>query len=90
MSLTRSIDRMIQLYESGIIPHLARMRISNSADQCFIKNEKPKASAQIPITKQDLTSAFLILGIGLGLSVLSFLIELLVRSFCEHNKVIIV
>ena len=45
------------------------------ADQCFADN-KPRISRLVPIQLSDLTSAFLILGIGIGLATLSFFLEM--------------
>ncbi|KAI9553417.1 hypothetical protein GHT06_021321 [Daphnia sinensis] len=50
------------------------------ADQCFVESTN-QVSRRAPIQLSDLTSAFLILGIGTGLAVLSFLTELLYSRF---------
>ena len=46
------------------------------ADQCFA-DSKPRVSRLVPIQLSDLTSAFLILGIGIALATLSFVLELI-------------
>ena len=53
------------------------------ADECFAtKNEK---SVKLePIHLYDLTSAFLILGIGIGLATLTFLLELVYARVKRH------
>ena len=49
------------------------------ADACFAK--KKVSTKLVPIKLVDLTSPFLILGIGLGLSLFCFLIELIVAKY---------
>ncbi|XP_057378577.1 probable glutamate receptor [Daphnia carinata] len=50
------------------------------SEQCFVESTR-RVSGRVPIQLSDLTSAFLILGIGTGLSVLCFLTELLYSRF---------
>ena len=49
------------------------------ADKCFEK--KQELGRQVPIRLADLTSAFLILGIGIGLATFAFCIELIRSSY---------
>ena len=50
-----------------------------NAEKCFAKNEN--SAKDVPIKLVDLTGAFLILGIGLGLGILCFLIELIIGKY---------
>ena len=57
---------------------------SGGSEQCF-KNQK-SAAKDTPIKLVDLTSAFFVLGIGLGLSILCFLIELIVSKYKKEMQ----
>ena len=64
----------------GIIGKLNReLFFIPGSEKCL--NKKQKAAKEVPIKLADLTSAFLILGIGLGASILCFLIELIVAKY---------
>lgn len=54
------------------------------ADKCLVKNP-PKSTTAIPIKLMDLTSAFLLLGIGVGVSILVFLVELAVFKLSRRK-----
>ena len=54
------------------------------SEKCLDKKEK--AAKEVPIKLVDLTSAFLILGIGLGLATLCFLIEIIVAKYQKEMK----
>lgn len=55
---------------------------THGAEKCLAKKESKSSSvSQVPIRLEDLTSAFLILGLGLGMSVLCFLLELIRKRF---------
>lgn len=64
----------MQLWETGLISHWVSKppeQGSGKEVKCFAKNVEAKASArQVPIKKEDLMGAFLILGIGNGLAFL--------------------
>ncbi|KAK4012732.1 hypothetical protein OUZ56_024968 [Daphnia magna] len=55
------------------------------ADQCFVKSTH-RVSRIVPIQLSDLTSAFLIFGIGMGLATLSFLLEV---TILKISKVVV-
>lgn len=61
-------------YETGLLRYEAKMAIP-IADECFASKRR-KDSKQQAIRLPDLTSAFLIFGIGTVLSLLTFLAEL--------------
>lgn len=58
------------------------------AEQCTVANEKKSQSVGrlTKIKLKDLTSAFFILGAGLGASVLIFLIELVIYRIRKQIK----
>ncbi len=56
---------------------------SGGSEQCF--TEKSPEAKDVPIKMVDLTSAFLILGIGLSLSILCFLLELIVSKYKRES-----
>lgn len=60
------------LFESGLVRFWARDAVPK-ADKC-LATDKQKTSAR-KLRLQDLTSAFLIWGIGIGLAVLGFCLE---------------
>lgn len=67
----------MHLWEVGLLLHWVS-ELTASADQCLNKNEKPKTSKPVGIQLKDLTSAFFILGFGIGISFLSFLVEIII------------
>ena len=72
--------RAMRLWETGLARVWADELVPISAHRCSAK--KPKASTrQVGIKLVDLTSAFLILGIGFGLGLLSFLVEIITGRF---------
>ena len=54
------------------------------AEECFATNKQRTSSRQVPIRLVDLISAFLILGVGLGLAVLTFLLEHIYSRIRAH------
>lgn len=75
-----NFNRTTRLLETGLVLHwkLQRVSLNQKADQCFRKDEKPKANKPTSIRLKDLTSAFFVLGIGIALAIASFLIELII------------
>jgi ionotropic glutamate receptor len=74
--------------ETGII----RFVVNNlptvpRADECLVENKR-RVSRPVPIQLTDLISAFLILGIGMGLATLIFLLEKIVSIWrrCERRQ----
>lgn len=72
-SLSVLLYRYMDLYESGLLRFWIK-EITPQATECFTKSKR-KSASQVPIRLLDLVSAFLILGTGLGLALLSFLLE---------------
>ena len=71
----------MDLYASGIVRFwVNHLPTIPRADECFANNKR-KVSRLLPIQLTDLTSAFLILGIGIGLAILSFLLELTCKKW---------
>ena len=64
------------LWETGLISYWASKTIPKISEKCISGSDK-KEAAVAPIKTVDLISAFLILGIGIGVSVLAFLLELI-------------
>ena len=74
----------MDLWEFGIIGKLNReLFVIPGSEKCF---KKQKAAKEKPIKLVDLTSAFFILGIGLGTSILCFLIELIIVKYKYEMK----
>ncbi|KAI9553418.1 hypothetical protein GHT06_021322 [Daphnia sinensis] len=75
--------RLLELWETGLTNFWVYNLFPPTtprAEQCFVESTR-RVSRRAPIQLSDLTSAFLILGIGTGLAVLSFLTELLYSRF---------
>ena len=65
----------MDLWEFGLIRYWVK-ELTPRAEECFAAKKKEKSVKLVPIHLSDLTSAFLILGIGLGSAILCFLLEL--------------
>ena len=74
----------MDLWESGLIRYWVNERVPK-ADECYRSSDKIQkvSTREVPIHLHDLTSAFLILGIGIGLAALSFLLELFYPRFAH-------
>ena len=77
--------RAMRLWETGLSQVWINELVPIWAHRCSAK--KPKASTrQAGIKLVDLTSAFLILGIGIGLGSLSFLLEIITARLLRIRK----
>ena len=76
----------MELWETG----MSRVWVAadiGKADRCFAKKEKASTTIRmVRIKLEDLSSAFLILGIGIGLSLLCFLFEVLANSVMTQKR----
>ncbi len=80
------IFRIVRLWESGLVRFWVGDSIAR-ADECFATNKNRKdVVRQVSIRLYELTSAFLILGIGLGLAILCFFTEILEYRIFIHNS----
>lgn len=75
---------MTHFWETGFVHHWVQ-QLTISADQCFIKNKKSLTPVAVGIKLEDLISAFFVLGSGIGLSVFSFLVEI-IFGVLRHSK----
>ena len=79
------VYRILDAWEFGLVDHWVNEGFYiPGTDKCF--DNKPKKARDVPINLVDLTGAFLILGIGLGLAILNFLIELIVAKYRHEMK----
>ena len=76
--------RYMDLYEVGLVRFWVK-QIIPQAVECFAKRKKESAR-QVPIHLSDLVSAFLILSIGVGLAILSFVLGLIYAKFKRHSN----
>ena len=74
----------MDLWESGLLRFWIK-ELTPKAEECFASRKKESAR-QVPIRLPVLTSAFLILGIGVGLAILCFLLELIYANFKRHSS----
>jgi ionotropic glutamate receptor len=79
----------MEVWETGL-PTFWVKNAMPQARQCFSKSKKPalSSSRQVPIRLNDLEGAFLILGIGLGLATLVFLLEKISKLLAQRNPVV--
>lgn len=81
----------MEFWEYGLVQFLTAKLTPPKSDKCFAKNAKPKTSVrQVAIKKEDLISAFLILGFGIALSLLCFFIELFLGKYVFSKPPIII
>jgi hypothetical protein len=76
----------MRLYETGIIMQLGNRYIITPEERCKIRNIEAESQEGNALSLLALVSAFLIFGIGVGLSLLVFGIELFVFLIAEQNK----
>ena len=75
--------RLQQFWENGIMDRMFA-KFTPKIDKCMVdKKEPPKLS---PLKLVDLSSAFVILGIGCGLSLVAFLFEMCMASLQRSRK----
>ena len=76
----------MEMWEFGLLDHWTdeTFHVPN-AEKCFDVKQR-KSTKNVPIKLVDLTGAFLILGIGLGLAVLCFLLEIIVAKYQREMK----
>ena len=72
------------MWELGLMRHWVK-ELTPKAEKCFGAKNQEKTARQLPIRLSDMISAFLILGIELGLATLIFLLELIFLKFSRHN-----
>ena len=73
---------MMELWEIGLLQNWLKSEIQlMKAEECFAVQNKRLDTSHTGITLVDLSSAFFVIGIGLSLSALAFLSELVVHSF---------
>ena len=74
-------NRLLYLWASGLINYWTDKYTPN-VDKCLIKSNKPKINSENDGLKalmlKDFTGAFLLLGLGLSMAFLVFLLELIV------------
>ena len=73
----------MDLWEFGLVEHWVK-ETKPKAEECFTPTKKKDKSFRAPIHLYDLTSAFLILAIGVGFVTLCFLLELVYIRVKRH------
>jgi ionotropic glutamate receptor len=75
----------LDIYEFSLLRFwIKQLPTIPNADECFANNKRKVVSRPVPIQLADLTSAFLILGIGIGLATLVFLLETIYAKWKQH------
>ncbi|KAK4012523.1 hypothetical protein OUZ56_024762 [Daphnia magna] len=79
---------LMDMFEFGLLRHwVYNLPTIPRAEKCFA-DSKSEVSREVPIQLTDLTSAFLILGIGTGLGMLTFCVEFRFLSSSIINKLV--
>jgi hypothetical protein len=74
----------MDMWEFGLFDHFIKDAFrTGNADECFAQQRK--WAKNVPIKLVDLSGAFFILGIGLGLAILCFFIELVIVTKYRHE-----
>lgn len=73
------------LWESGLLVHWLRKYTPN-VDKCMLDTVKPRGR-MTSISLLDLSSAFLLLGFGVGLSIVVFLLEIVTLLTRKVTKI---
>ena len=76
---------LMDLFESGLVRFWVKEFVPIKATECFA-SKQTKSAHQVPIYLKDLTSAFVIFGIGVGLSTLSFTWEVAYYNFQQIKR----
>ena len=74
----------MDLYKIGLLRFWVK-QLTPQTEECFLKRKK-KSARQVPIRLSHLVSAFLILGIGVGLAIISFVLGLIYAKFKRHSN----
>ncbi|XP_046453793.1 ionotropic receptor 93a-like [Daphnia pulex] len=84
---TKTISKgVLELCETGLVRFFVNhLPTIPRADECFAENKR-RVSRPVPIQLTDLISAFLILGIGMGLATLIFLMESIVSRWRRFKR----
>lgn len=72
--------RLLQFWETGIVQREFKSTYSKGS-KCLLKTKQSTRPRQIPIRLIDLSSAFFLLGIGIIVSVFSFMAELIFKKY---------
>ena len=75
--------RYMNMMEFGLNDYWVK-EITPKAAECFVTEKPGKIVRLVPIHLYDLISAFLILGIGIGMATLCFLLELIYMRVKRH------
>ena len=76
----------MDLWETGLARYWVNELVPKAYECYHYGNKIQKVSTrQVPIHLHDLISAFLILGIGIGLATFSFLLELIYLKFAHRS-----
>lgn len=71
-------SRIQEMYENGILSVLKKKYVAtHKVAKCM--DRKVQRSNQTPLTLYDLSSTFILLGLGISLALLSFLVELAIE-----------
>ena len=76
----------MRLRESGILDHLANQYKKN-IDKCRINHMDKQSTAGNPLGFYAMVSAFIILAIGVGLSLMVFALEFVVKCSSRRQQI---
>jgi multisubunit Na+/H+ antiporter MnhC subunit len=65
------------------MPHLQKRQMPKIQKCILERREKPK---MVRLSLQSFTSAFVILAIGIGIAVVTFLVEIIIKKYQMYNE----
>ncbi len=74
----------MDFFESGLLRFWAKDVVPR-AEKCFSTDRQQTSARQVPIRLVDVTSAFLILGVGIGFALVAFLLEYLYSKATQRS-----
>ena len=75
----------MRLRESGILDHLIQ-KYKKNVDKCKLKNMDKQSSAGNPLSLYAMDCAFVVLGVGVGLSLVAFVLELIIHRASSSRR----
>lgn len=76
----------MRMRESGILDHLSK-QLKKNVDKCKIKNLDKKSSTGYPLNLYAIVCAFFVFGLGVGLSLIAFVMELIIHHSLNRKRV---
>lgn len=80
------ICSLLKAIESGLMEYWKKWSTTLNLDVCRINNNRRSDATNLkPIKLVEMSSAFLVLGIGMGIATISFIVEKIVWLFSKQQ-----